>query len=71
MPKVPRDLSHDRLIRFLRREGWPVVREGARHTVVGRPGRHVAVPRHSRLDTGTVAAILRQCGIDPERWSDI
>lgn len=62
MPKVPRDVSHDRLVRFLARHGWPVVREGARHTIVGRAGVHVAVPRHGPLKTGTLAAILRETG---------
>ena len=66
MPKVPRDVSHARLVRFLGRHGWPVVREGGKHSVVGRLGHHVAVPRHSRLKVGTVAAILKQTG----PWSD-
>ena len=62
MPKVPRDVSHDRMVRFLVRHGWAVAREGGRHTVVGRGSMHVAVPRHSVLKTGTVAAILKQTG---------
>lgn len=69
MPKLPRDVSHDRLLRFLARHGWPIARAGARHTVVGRGGAHVAVPRHHRLKTGTVAAILKECGI--EDWSKL
>jgi len=39
--------------------------------VVGRGGHHVAVPRHDPLKTGTLAAILRQCGIDETRWKDL
>lgn len=62
MPKLPRDVSHDRLIRFLGRHGWTVAREGARHTIVAKPGIEVAVPRHGVLKTGTTAAILRQTG---------
>lgn len=62
MPRVPRDVSHDRLVRFLGRHVWPIVREGSRHTIVGRDGVHVAVPRHSLLKTGTTAAILQQTG---------
>ena len=63
MPKLPRDVSHDRMVRFLQRHGWEVVREGARHTVLGKAADHVTVPRHSSLKTGTVAAILAQTGL--------
>lgn len=63
MAKLPRDVSHDGMLRFLRRHGWRVAREGARHTIVERGGEHVAVPRHEKLKTGTVAAILRQTGL--------
>jgi predicted RNA binding protein YcfA (HicA-like mRNA interferase family) len=69
MPKLPRDVSQDRLIRFLKRWGWARVREGSRHTIVGRDGVHVAVPRHTHLKTGTVASILRECGV--EDWDDL
>lgn len=66
MPKVPRDVSHDALVRFLLRNGWKLAREGARHTVLAREGNHVSVPRHASLKTGTVRAILREAGVDPE-----
>ncbi|GEM_PF-3697269 len=71
MPKLPRGVSHDRLLRFLRHHGWSVVREGARHTVVGKDGTQVSVPRHARLRTGTVAAILRQAEIDDGSRQDL
>ena len=60
MPKLPRDVSRDRLLRFLRRHVWVVAREGARHTVIGKNGVHVAIPRHATLKTGVVSAILKQ-----------
>lgn len=63
MPKLPRDVSHDRMLRFLHRHGWRLARQGARHTLVERDGVHVAVPRHSFLKTGTVGAILRETGL--------
>ncbi len=63
MPKLARDVSHDRLVRFLRRHGWPIVREGAKHTIVERAGQQVSVPRHDQIKTGTVAGILKQCGL--------
>ena len=63
MPKLPRDVSHDRMVRFLRGLGWAVLREGSRHTILARGAAEVAVPRHTALKTGTVAAILRQAGV--------
>ncbi|MEA3135922.1 MAG: HicA toxin of bacterial toxin-antitoxin [Thermoplasmata archaeon] len=66
MPKLPRDVTHDRLVRFLRRHDWVVAREGGRHTIVSKAGVQVAVPRHAVLKVGTLAAILRQTG----PWDD-
>jgi predicted RNA binding protein YcfA (HicA-like mRNA interferase family) len=63
MPKLPRDVSYERLRRFLLRHGWTLAREGARHAVFAREGEHVSVPRHGSLKTGTLAAILRQAGL--------
>jgi predicted RNA binding protein YcfA (HicA-like mRNA interferase family) len=66
MPKVPRDVSHDRMVRFLLRNGWRLLREGGRHSVLGNGSIQVAVPRHGILKTGTVAAILRETGPWPQ-----
>jgi predicted RNA binding protein YcfA (HicA-like mRNA interferase family) len=66
MPKIPRDCSHDRLVRFLKKRGWQIEREGGRHTILGRDDVELSVPRHTKLKTGTVASILRQAGIDPD-----
>jgi predicted RNA binding protein YcfA (HicA-like mRNA interferase family) len=66
MPRLARDVSHDRLVRFVRRHGWVVAREGGRHTIVSKAGVQVAVPRHLVLKVGTLAAILKQTG----PWDD-
>lgn len=68
MPRLPRDVSHDRLVRFLRRRGWTII-GGTRHTALAKGDGHVAVPRHGTLATGTVRAILREAGI--EDWDDL
>ena len=57
MPKVPRDVSHDALVRFLERRGW-TRHEGARHTAMRTGDKMTTVPRHSKLKTGTPKAIL-------------
>lgn len=37
------------------------------HTILAKRHEQVAVPRHARLKTGTIAAILRQAGISRDR----
>ena len=71
MPKLPRDVSHDRMVRFLRKRGWTLLREGARHTILRRGLVDLAVPRHTLLKTGTVAAILAQAEVRPGELKDL
>lgn len=71
MPKVPRDVSPQRMLRFLQKRGWRVSREGGRHTVLSKDSTQVAIPRHGPLKTGTVAAILKQCDIDSQESGDL
>lgn len=70
MPKLPRDVSHDRVIRFLKRRGWHAT-AGARHTLLFKDGAETTVPRHATLTTGTLRAILKQAGIEPGEWADL
>lgn len=66
MPKVPRDRSHRDVVRFLTRRGWTLAREGARHTILTKADAIVAVPRHERIKTGTLRAILDEAGLSVE-----
>lgn len=70
MPKLPRDVSAERLGRFLVRHGWTLARAGGRHAIFSKGGEHVAVPRHAALKTGTLATILKQTGLE-ERVEDL
>jgi predicted RNA binding protein YcfA (HicA-like mRNA interferase family) len=70
MPKLPRDVSHDALVRFLRKRGW-TYSPGARHTLMVRGDAQLTVPRHDRLKTGTLAAILKQAGVGEDEWGDL
>lgn len=56
MPKLPRDVSHDRLVRFLCHRGWTIARERGRHTV---------------LKTGMLAAIRAQASVTREEAADL
>jgi predicted RNA binding protein YcfA (HicA-like mRNA interferase family) len=63
--KLPRDISHDRLVRFLLKRGCVQAREGAKHTWMKNPeGEYFAIPRHTALKTGLLNAVLKQAGVD-------
>lgn len=45
--------------------GYEVIREGSRHTIVGRPGeRGEPVPRHDEINRITMRRIAKNLGID-------
>jgi len=46
-----------------------VLREGASHTIIGKPGGpSTSIPRHAELNRFTVRGIVRQLGLD---WKQI
>lgn len=65
MPKLPRDLSGDDLVKALRKYGYEVSRQRGSHmlltTTLGGE-HHVAVPRHKPLKIGTLSKILDMVG---------
>jgi predicted RNA binding protein YcfA (HicA-like mRNA interferase family) len=66
MPKLPRDCAPSDLIRFLKKRGWMVARQGAKHTLLRKGDDRTTVPRHGKLKTGTLRQILNQTGISIE-----
>jgi predicted RNA binding protein YcfA (HicA-like mRNA interferase family) len=57
------------VIRTLIRIGFDVVREGRRHTILGRGPRLIPVPRHAGdLSHVTFHKILKQAGLTPEEY---
>ena len=64
-------MSFDRrkVLKALRERGFEVVREGGRHTIVGRrDGARIAVPRHRELNRLTVRGIAEDAGADWETF---
>ena len=54
-----------KVIKALSDRGFVVLREGSRHTIVGRPNeRGEPVPRHNELNHNTTKRIARNLGID-------
>jgi predicted RNA binding protein YcfA (HicA-like mRNA interferase family) len=73
MPKIPRGLSQDAIIRALIRAGGSEVKGRGKgsHRSVDMPdkAKAVTVPRHPRV--GTVASILREAGLTVEEFLDL
>ena len=62
MPRIPRDLSGDDVIRALARYGYQPTRQTGSHvrlTTSQRGQHHVTVPRHAALKIGTLNSVLR------------
>ena len=55
------------------KSGFEIKRQHGSHIILRRdnPFAQVVVPDHSELDTGTLRAILRQAGIDPEDFRSL
>lgn len=58
-------MSFDRrkVLKALARQGYVVIREGGRHTIVRGPsGQTIAIPRHRELNRLTVKGIAEDAG---------
>jgi predicted RNA binding protein YcfA (HicA-like mRNA interferase family) len=61
-------VSGRRLVRALEADGWQVARQRGSHVRLKKPDRRSAlvVPLHREIRKGTLAAILRDAGLDPD-----
>ena len=63
MPRLPRDLSGDQLIRLLGRYNYEATRQTGSHVRLTRSTpdgqQHLTIPRHSSLRVGTLNSILK------------
>lgn len=74
MTKIP-SLPYTQIIRALQRDGWTVVRQKGSHI---RLQKHVAeevlkvtVPAHRPVKRSTLAHILKQARVAPERFAEL
>lgn len=51
------------LIRLLERNGWRLVREGAKHTVYAKDEQMETIPRHKEISEQLAKAIIRRQGL--------
>ena len=72
MSKLPR-LSGRDCVKALEKAGFKVKRRHGSHIILRRdqPFAQLVVPDHRELDTGTLRAILRQAGINPEQLTQL
>lgn len=66
-------VSGKALVRALEPDGWSVIRQRGSHVRLKKPGRRHAlvVPLHKELKRGTLAGILRDAGLTPDRLRDL
>ena len=50
-------------IRYLRRHGVALIREGSKHSIYGRADRYTAIPRHQELEDNLVRKICKDLGV--------
>ena len=69
MSKLPR-LSGRDCVKVLEKAGFKVKRQHGSHIILRRdqPIAQLVVPDHRELDTGTLRAIIRQAGMNPEQF---
>ena len=77
MPRMPRDLSGDRVITILQHNGFaPVKRKPGSHISLkkkkdGKAKKKITVPDHKTVTIGTLHQILRNSGKDRDEFIEL
>ncbi len=73
MSRLPRALSHRRVIAALKHAGFYVRRQKGSHIIMRRdePFAQVVVPAHRSIDTGTLASILAGAGMTIDQFLEL
>ena len=69
MTKLPQ-VSHERVVRALKRAGFYVLREG-KHISLTDDKHIVIIPRHHAIKPGTIKQIFDAAEISPDRFRDL
>ena len=69
MTKVPQ-VSHDRVVRALKRAGFYALREG-KHISMTDDKHIIIIPRHHTIKPGTLKQILEAAEISPEEFRSL
>lgn len=77
MPRMPRDLSGDRVVRILQHNGYvPNKKKPGSHVSLekkknGRGKKQITVPDHKTVIVGTLLQILRDSGKDRDEFIEL
>ncbi len=63
MPKMPRDISGDELIKRIEKLGYEVVRRSGSHVRLQKGSHLITVPDHPTLKIGTLNGILTEIAV--------
>jgi predicted RNA binding protein YcfA (HicA-like mRNA interferase family) len=67
VPKLPH-LSGSEIVRVLERLGFHQVRQKGSHVILRRGSAGCVVPFHREVKVGTLAGVLRQAGVTPDKF---
>lgn len=70
MPKLPH-VSGAAVVQALQRLGFEKLRQSGSHVIMRRGSKGCVVPMHSELKTGTLAGVLRQADVTPEKFISV
>jgi len=72
MPKLPRGIQRQRVLKAFRRAGWEIrpTKRGTKHTVMVKEGVEgiLSIPRHSTIKVGTLDRLLETAGLTVEEF---
>lgn len=71
MSKLPRDLKPKRVLKALQRVGFEIDHISGSHYILKKDNLRTAVPYHQTVKTGTLGAILNQCGLTIEEFIEL
>ncbi|MBI4440289.1 type II toxin-antitoxin system HicA family toxin [Candidatus Woesearchaeota archaeon] len=74
MPKLPSDISGERVVKALFKIGYRVDHQTGSHIILRLnkpPFRRLTVPQHKDLARGTLRAIIKQAGLTREEFFDL
>ena len=70
MPKLP-GVPHLRAVKALRKIGYLVVRQGAKHVVLSNGLNTVTVPRNDPINAYTMGAIISDAGLTVDQFKKL
>ena len=71
--KIPRDISGQELIKYLKPYGYIITRQTGSHirlTTTNNGQHHITIPNHAPLKVGTLSAILTDVAIHVNKSKD-